>query len=111
MLNIQPPDMLPLSFAASSKTYKDQIPFGADPLKTESAAPYGEAGAGVGRLTLPPPLLGLKVPETTWLDAGKLALAASSKLSVILVTPRVPPTWDITSVLCPAGPANSTFTS
>src|SRR5438093_1275850 len=38
-VRLQPWAMLPESPSASSKTYKDQVPLGLEPLKTESVAP------------------------------------------------------------------------
>ena len=47
----QPPAKLPMSPFPSSKTYNDQVPLGAPPLKVDKVAAYGPAGAGAGNVS------------------------------------------------------------
>ena len=59
MVSDQPPAMLPESRAASSTTKRFHVPFGLVPLKMESAlAVEKEAGAGAGKVSVVPLLVG-----------------------------------------------------
>src|SRR5213080_1554448 len=86
-LRVQPPAMLPLSLAASSRTYSDQVPFGSSPLKADNVVPYGPPGAGLGKVSPVTKSVGLYVPATMAELSGSLDAAASSNVSVTLLMP------------------------
>jgi hypothetical protein len=52
--SVHPPLMLPTSTPASSRTYKDHVPFGFVPLNTDNncGSVYGPAGAGAGKTSV-----------------------------------------------------------
>jgi hypothetical protein len=49
-VTLHPPAKVPWSPGPSSNTYKDHVPFGAEPMKSDKAIEYGEAGAGAGNV-------------------------------------------------------------
>src|SRR5215213_777006 len=100
---LQPPEMVPRSPPASSTTNRRHAPLGLVPLKSARAAPKGAAGAGAGKVSPVPELVGRKVPETMVVP---ITGAASSKVRLALIASVEPPTSDIRMIRCPAGPAS-----
>ena len=80
------------------------------PLKTESGARPEAAGAGAGQVSgsgaSPTRLVGLNVPVTK-VAPVMLAAAASSRVRVIPATSPPPPTSDMMTAFCPAGPTSN----
>lgn len=107
---LQPLAMLPESPGELSKTYNDHVPFGLDPSKVDNNVPCGPAGAGGGRLAVMFSV-GLKVPDTIWLEDGKNDDAVSSKVRVTFVMAFGPPVPAMSTELCPAGPVSNISTS
>ena len=54
MAIVHPPVMAPRLPAPSSTTYRFQVPLGLVPLKADSSAPPGAAGAGAGQTSSAP---------------------------------------------------------
>src|ERR1700722_12304712 len=96
--------MLPESPGESSRTYNDQMPFGLEALKAPRTVGYGPAGAGTGNGATSAKSEVLFVPETIGPLRGTVAAAASSNVSVRLLTPVPPPALAMSSVSCPLGP-------
>ena len=89
--------VLPESPPRSSTTYKLQVPFAFVPLKTESALPPLGVGAGAGKTSPAPKLVGWKTPLTSGSESGSGEPAASSSPMVKCDTSVLPPTSDTTS--------------
>jgi hypothetical protein len=109
---LQPREIVPESGELSSTTNKFQFPFGAVPLKIESAAGALElpAGAGLGKSNdrVGNCRVGWKVPETSVELMGSELAAESSSVSVKSETGNLvfPPTSLISMETWPSGPAN-----
>src|SRR5689334_17469383 len=86
IVRLHPPAMFPVFVDRSSYTKSFQSPFGLRPLKLESSwgSLNGPAGAGDGKLSAMPKLVGLYVPGTIVIVLGS-ASAPSSKVSVASV--------------------------
>src|SRR6185369_3226695 len=87
------------------------MPFGFVPLKTDSAELPDDAGAGAGKLSLDPLLVGLNVPDGIGESAGREWAAKSSRVIVALFSTWSPPTSDMMVALCPSGPTSKISTS
>lgn len=75
------------------------------PLKTDKAEPPEGAGAGGGKECELLLSVGLNVPVTN--GVPNELLAASSSVRVMFVTGWLPPTSDMITAFCPAGPTNN----
>src|SRR2546427_692099 len=95
IVRYQPRPMLPESKPESSTINSDHVPFGLDPLKVAKVESYGEGGAGEGKRSPSRKLVGLFVPETICAESGNEAAAASSNVSVTLLSTLPPPQSDI----------------
>src|SRR6266404_1751092 len=104
---LHPPEMRPASAAASSTTYRFQVPFGLAPLNKArfAGAPSLPAGAGTGKgkPSGSSRFVGLNVPETKGGSEGKNAAASESRFNVTLVIllRMSPPTFENTMDSCP----------
>ncbi len=102
----QPPLMLPLSPAASSTTYRLQVPLGSVPLKTASWVAAEGAGAGAGKVSPVPKFVGLYVPEVISVESGSVEAAASSNTRSTFTMALLPPASDMMIRFWPAGPTS-----
>src|SRR6266498_55020 len=103
--------MLPLSLAASSRTYSDQVPFGFRPLNPDNVVPYGPPGAGLGKVSPVTKSVGLYVPELMAELSDSMETAASSKVRVTLLISLPPPVSDMRRTFCQPGPTKRTSRS
>src|SRR5438309_109058 len=98
--------MLPKSPAESSSAYSAQVPLGVGPLKTESTALYGAAGAGAVKDGPASKALTWYESETICPDEGNGLGAASSKVRSTAETEEPAAASDIRRVEAPFGPTN-----
>jgi hypothetical protein len=96
MFTHHPPVMVPKSVENWSLTYKLHVPFGF-PENAESAEPPSVTGAGAGKVSTPPALVGLNVPETICVESGSEAAALSFKTRLTPTMSKPPPTSDMIS--------------
>ena len=81
------------------------MPLPLTPLKIESAEPPAGAGAGAGKVSPVPELVGWNVPLVS--NAAGIGLAAaSSRVRVIPETSSPPPTSDMMMAFWPPGPTS-----
>ncbi|PYJ08219.1 MAG: hypothetical protein DMF06_13325 [Verrucomicrobia bacterium] len=81
------------------------MPLPLTPLKMESAEPPEGAGAGAGKVSPVPELVGWNVPVVSNAVGSGLA-AASSRVRVIPETSSLPPTSDMMMAFWPPGPTS-----
>src|SRR5262245_29097256 len=80
------PLMTPYSLLESSMMYKDQVPLGVSPLNEDSVVLADGEGAGLSKVSEPPPrFAGLKLPAKIWALVRAWVAESSNSMSTSII--------------------------